>query len=147
MSIFILSHDSSYSWRLSWQALYQTTHVFDDIFDNLVNATRGRFHQHFTSSYYVRRSQKRKNDRNVISLFFALSGFAHVKAAPKHVGEIEPRRSSRGRDGQERPVKIGAGSRRFLKTLGQCFLTFCCLSAFLMDYFILWRCIHPFDKK
>jgi hypothetical protein len=41
-------------------------------------------------SFYARRSQKCKNDSKVIGRF-ALLGFMGVKAAPKHVGEIDPK--------------------------------------------------------
>ena len=54
----------------------------------------GQFHQHSTSSFYACRSQKRKKDRQ-LKLLFALLGSARVKAARKHVGEIDPRREER----------------------------------------------------
>ena len=43
---------------------------------------------HFMSSFYARRSQKRKTDSQVKQLF-ALLGSASVKVARKHVGEID----------------------------------------------------------
>ncbi len=45
-------------------------------------ATRCHFHQRSTNSFYVRRSQKHKNDSKVVSLF-ALSGSACAKAESK----------------------------------------------------------------
>ena len=53
------------------------------------NKTWGQFHQQFTSSFYAGRSQKRKKDKQHKQLF-ALSGSSGVKAAPKHVDEIDP---------------------------------------------------------
>ena len=50
----------------------------------------GQFQQHFTSSFYSRRSQKRKKDSQVKQLL-ALLGSARVKAAHIHVDEIDPR--------------------------------------------------------
>ena len=50
---------------------------------------RGQFHQHFRSSFYARRSQKRKKDSQ-LKLLFALLGSASVKAARKLVDEIDP---------------------------------------------------------
>jgi len=44
----------------------------------------------FTSSIYARKSQKRKNDSQVIS-HFVLLGSKNVKTWSKHVGEIDPR--------------------------------------------------------
>ena len=49
----------------------------------------GQFHQHFTFSFYAYRSQKCKKDSQ-LNQHFALSGSASVKAACKHVGEIDP---------------------------------------------------------
>ena len=49
----------------------------------------GQFHECFTSSFYTHRSQKRQKDSQVKQLF-ALSGSACVKAARKHVDEIDP---------------------------------------------------------
>ena len=51
--------------------------------------TCGQFHQHFTNSFYARRSQKCKKDSKV-KHFFALLGSVHVKAALKHIDEIDP---------------------------------------------------------
>jgi len=56
--------------------------------------TRGWFHQSFTSSFCVRRSQKRKKDTDDLTVFFTLWGSAHIKALSKHVGEIDPWRQS-----------------------------------------------------
>ena len=44
----------------------------------------------FTSSFYACRPQKLKKDSQLMQLF-ALSGSALVKAACKHVDEIDPR--------------------------------------------------------
>ncbi len=52
-------------------------------------AIRGWFHKRFTSSFYKRRSQKRKKTL-MTCLSFALLGSLHIKAAHKHAGEIEP---------------------------------------------------------
>jgi len=46
---------------------------------------RCQLHQRFTNSFYVRRSQKKQNDSQVMS-HFALLGSTRVKAAHKHVG-------------------------------------------------------------
>ncbi len=51
---------------------------------------KGRFHQHFTSSFYVHRSQKCKKTL-VTTQSFAIFGSSCTKAAHKHVGEIDPR--------------------------------------------------------
>ena len=51
---------------------------------------QGQFHQHFTSSFYTHRSQKREKDIQVKQLF-ALLGSVCVKTACKHVVEIDPR--------------------------------------------------------
>ena len=48
----------------------------------------GQFHHHFMSNFYVRRSQKFKKDSQIKQLF-ALLGPACVKAAHKHVDEID----------------------------------------------------------
>ena len=50
---------------------------------------KGQFHQHFMSSFYARKSQKCKKDSQ-LKQFFALSGSVGVKAACKHVDEIDP---------------------------------------------------------
>ena len=47
------------------------------------------FHHHFTCSFYTSRSQKHKKDSQVKQLF-VLSGSAGVKAARKHIDEIDP---------------------------------------------------------
>ena len=49
----------------------------------------GQFHQYSTSSFYARRSQKRKKDSQ-LKLLLALSGSLSVKAVSKHVDEIDP---------------------------------------------------------
>ena len=51
--------------------------------------SRGQFNHHFTSSFYASRAQKRKKDNHLKHLL-ALSGSACIKAAHKHVGEINP---------------------------------------------------------
>ena len=51
--------------------------------------SRGQFHQHFKSSFYVRRSQKQKKDSQVKQLF-ALLGSAGIKAGHKHIDQISP---------------------------------------------------------
>ena len=52
--------------------------------------TGGKFHQHFMCSFYACRSQKCKKDSQLKQLF-ALLGSVGVKAAYKHVDEIDPR--------------------------------------------------------
>ena len=49
----------------------------------------GQFHHHFTSSFYARRSQKRKKDSQLKQLF-ELLGSLYVKASCKHVDEMRP---------------------------------------------------------
>ena len=56
---------------------------------SLNSSIRGQFHQHFTSSFYTCRSQKRQRDSQVKQLF-ALLGSVSVKAAHKHVDEVDP---------------------------------------------------------
>ena len=53
-------------------------------------ASGGQFHEHFTSSFYARRSQKGQKDSQVKQLF-ALLGSACVKDVRKHVDEIDAR--------------------------------------------------------
>ena len=48
-----------------------------------------QFHQHLTSSFYTRRSQKHKED-SLLKQLFALSGSVGIKAVRKHVDEIDP---------------------------------------------------------
>ena len=48
-----------------------------------------QFHQHFTQSFYAHKSQKHNKDSQLKQLF-ALSGTVRVKAAGKHVDEIDP---------------------------------------------------------
>ena len=62
-------------------------------FRKLVNDSecRGQFHQHFMSSFYVRRSEKWHKDSQLKQLF-ALSGSAGVKTESKHFDEIDPSR-------------------------------------------------------
>ena len=50
---------------------------------------RGQFHLHFMSSFYARRAQKPKKDSQLKQLFLLL-GSAGVRAARKHVDEIDP---------------------------------------------------------
>jgi len=47
-----------------------------------------KFHLHFTQSFYVPRSHKRKNDSKVMC-HVALLGSRLVKALPEHVGKTE----------------------------------------------------------
>ena len=49
----------------------------------------GSIHQHFTCSFYSHRSKKQKKTCH-FKLLFLLSGSAGVKAAHKHVDEIDP---------------------------------------------------------
>ena len=51
---------------------------------------KSQFHQHFMSNFYTRRSQKHYKDSQLKQLF-ALLGSACVKAARKHVDEIDPK--------------------------------------------------------
>ena len=53
-----------------------------------VQPNRAQFHQRSTSSFYVHRFQKRKKDSQVKHLF-VLAGSERVKAARKHVDEID----------------------------------------------------------
>ncbi len=50
----------------------------------------GRFHQHFTRSFYTHRSQKRKKRLRAWLYFFALWGSGHVKAACKILVKSTP---------------------------------------------------------
>jgi len=52
--------------------------------------TRGRFHQQFTSSFYTLRFQKSKKRLTAWLYFFALLGFARVKAALKMWMKLTP---------------------------------------------------------
>jgi hypothetical protein len=54
------------------------------------NDARSRFHQHFISIFYLRRSQKHKKHFDMPVLFQLLGSF-RLKAVHKHVGEIDPR--------------------------------------------------------
>jgi len=49
----------------------------------------GRFHQHFTPSFYTHRSQKRQKYSQVVSLFFPF-GICFCKRFASNVGEIDP---------------------------------------------------------
>ena len=51
---------------------------------------RFQLRQHFTSSFYACRSQRRKKDSQLKQLF-ALAGSASINAAHKHVDEIDPK--------------------------------------------------------
>ena len=51
---------------------------------------KGQFQQHFMSSSYPRRSQKRKKDSQLKELFVLLQS-AGVKAVRKHFDEIDPK--------------------------------------------------------
>ena len=53
----------------------------------------GRFHQHFTSSFYTCRSQNRKKDCQVKQLYCAF-GICASKSCSLNVGEIDPRSAS-----------------------------------------------------
>jgi len=50
----------------------------------------GQFHQHFTSSFYLCRSKKRKKDTDDLAVFFILLGSAFVKAARKMLLKLTP---------------------------------------------------------
>ena len=63
--------------------------MFIELFFLRVPASMGQFHHHFMSSFYVRRAQKCIKDSQLKQLF-ALLGSGHVKAACKHVDEIDP---------------------------------------------------------
>ena len=66
----------------------------------MLHVSRGQFHQHFKSSFYTRRSQKRQKDSQVKQRF-ALLGSAGVKADCKHVDEIVSRSNLFHRELQE----------------------------------------------
>ena len=51
---------------------------------------KGQFHHHFMSSFYARRSQKRKKRQSTYEAFLALLRSAGIKAARKHADEIDP---------------------------------------------------------
>ena len=55
-----------------------------------VVASRGQFHQHFTRSFYARRSSKAQKD-SLIKQLFALSGSVSVKDACKQIDERDPK--------------------------------------------------------
>ena len=59
----------------------------------ITTTSPGLCHQHFMRNFYVGRSHKRKKDSQLKQLF-ALLGYAGVKAAHKHIDEIEPRSMS-----------------------------------------------------
>ena len=61
----------------------------------------GQFHQQFTSSFYACRSQKCKKDSQLKKLF-ALLGSACIKAALKHLDEIDPWMMPRERERERR---------------------------------------------
>jgi len=52
---------------------------------------RCKFHQHFMSSFFTNRSQKRKKDNDDLTVFFELLRSLGINAARKHVCEIDPR--------------------------------------------------------
>ena len=52
-----------------------------------LSQTRGQFHQPSMSSFYARKSQKKTVK---LSSFFALLGFAHIKAAHKMLVKLTP---------------------------------------------------------
>jgi len=55
------------------------------------NVARGQFHQRFTSSFCIHIHQKRKKDTRRLDCLFTLLGSLRVKAARKHVDEIDPK--------------------------------------------------------
>ena len=67
------------------------TSFFPQSLRNCIGVTLiwGQFHHHFTSSFYVRRSQKCIKDSQVKQIVVLL-GSACIKAAHKHVDEIDP---------------------------------------------------------
>jgi len=71
--------------------MWQNTEFGTTSFTNktLSNFTRGQFHQLFTSSFYVRTSQKHKKTRMTWLSFFLLES-VRINAASKLVGEINP---------------------------------------------------------
>ena len=82
----------------------------------------------FTHSFYARRSQKRKKLHN-LTVFLALLGSASVKAAHKHVDEIDPRRRKvRGKKRMNELASFYLSSYffqfKFCVTLMTSFLTF-----------------------
>ena len=88
-SVNVISSDLDQSDHIKWLLCGFILKVFS-LFDTHNGESRGQFHQHFTSSFYVHRSQKRKKESQVKQLF-ALSGSVGVKSGRKHVGEIDPR--------------------------------------------------------
>jgi len=54
-----------------------------------------QFHQHFTRSFYTRRSQKRKTTLSWPDCLFALSGSTHVKAVRRRLMKLTPAYSMR----------------------------------------------------
>jgi len=52
--------------------------------------TSGKFHQCFLHSFYTHRSQKYKKDTDNLTDFFALLGFAPVKALRKMLMKLTP---------------------------------------------------------
>jgi len=54
-----------------------------------VKIIKGLFHQHFKISFYICRSQKRKNTVKP-SVFFALLGSVHVKSVHKMLVKLNP---------------------------------------------------------
>jgi len=52
--------------------------------------TWGQFHQHFTQSFYMPRSWKRKKKTDNLTVFFVLSGYACIKAAHKMLVKLTP---------------------------------------------------------
>ena len=65
----------------NWKSLLYFTLVFFVIC--------GQFHQHFMRSFYACRSKKHQKDSQVKQLF-AILGSACIKAARKHIDEIDP---------------------------------------------------------
>jgi len=67
----------------------RSTFVLYALRPTFVLQTMGQFHQHSTSSFYMRRSQKRKKDWQLDCLF-ALSGSASVKASHIMLMKLTP---------------------------------------------------------
>ncbi len=59
-------------------------------FANLAKETDGQFHQHSTSSFYARRSEKHTKNDNFTG-FFVLLGLALVKAARRMWMKLTPK--------------------------------------------------------
>ena len=82
---------SRWAWPRSRGSARRSTDVLSERSESEI---RCQFHQCFTCSFYARRSQKHQKDSQVKQLF-ALSGSSCIKAARKHIGEIDCRREGR----------------------------------------------------